>query len=281
MNYCILLFHSPLCNDQIRIVNAPSIPTLVNQIAPPLVYGSKFAILFPDGLASPHNVTALYRFAFWDCIGSLHSTGQCAFMSISVTMISLVSLLPFALVAFYGSFAFSMNRNTARGSRLRSCALGTQLRGCIHDRTDLVLRHRIPYEIFYAVHLLFILYIVTVAHTVDHMQRSNTRPESNFPLGIKLSCTISAIGRLHTSIITTRQSSNRLLLPQGRIQDGSPEDAAPYSLRLQAWPVRFVRLSFIDSSWHPSPSRQDQTRLLSNFTLKYSTSSPGLESCGN
>jgi hypothetical protein len=26
---------------------------------------------FPDGLDSPHNVTVLYRFAFWDRIGPL------------------------------------------------------------------------------------------------------------------------------------------------------------------------------------------------------------------
>jgi hypothetical protein len=38
------------------------------RIAPPLVYGSKFAIVFADGLDSPHNVTVLYRFAFRDRI---------------------------------------------------------------------------------------------------------------------------------------------------------------------------------------------------------------------
>jgi NAD(P)H-flavin reductase len=48
---------------------------------------------------------------------------------------------------------------------------------------------------------------------------------------------------------------------------------APYSLEFKPGQYAFVRLSFIDSSWHPSPSRQDQTRHLSNFTSKYSTSS--------
>jgi hypothetical protein len=131
---------------------------------------------------------------------------------------------------------------------------------CIHDRTDLLLPHRIPYEIFYAVHLLFVLYIVTVAHTVDHMQRSNTRPRVKLSTGYQqLSCTISAIGRLHTSIITTRQSSNRLLLPR----EGSKMvvlKMAPYSLQFKPGQYactsqfhRFVLASFSIASGPDSP----------------------------
>jgi len=40
-------------------------------------------------------------------------------------------------------------------------------------------RHRIPYELFYAVHhLVFVLYIITVAHTFDNQQRNNTAQRS-------------------------------------------------------------------------------------------------------
>jgi hypothetical protein len=135
--------------------------------------------------------------------------------------------------------------------------VATRLRGFYSLIEGLCVRRRHPtYEIFYAVHhLLFILYIVTVARLIICNRRHRTRHQT-FHWYQQLSYLCD---RAATPIITTRQSSSCLLPPREGIQNGGPELRRPTSLT-RAWPVRFY-----PSPFHPfgtlSISRQDQTHL--------------------
>jgi hypothetical protein len=136
-------------------------------------------------------------------------------------------------------------------------------------------RHRIPYEIFYAVHhLLLILCIVTVAHTFDRMQRNSTCTRSQTFHWVSATLLYYLCDRAASYL----NHHYKAKLESSSAIDGSPEDAAPYSLRLRAWPVRFCP-SLFHRFFLASFLHRVRT-ILSNFILKYSTSSPGLESCG-
>jgi predicted membrane protein len=107
-----------------------------------------------------------------------------------------LSLRKLALVMFYISHNFLEEPETT--ARLTSKIMQwLRVYGVYYSLIEgLCVRRRHPtYEIFYAVHLLFILYIVTVG-TFDHMQQTAPHKASAAPPGISNS-RISAIGQRH------------------------------------------------------------------------------------
>mgnify|MGYP000624179010 CR=1 FL=1 len=159
----------------------PSIPEdaaylWAKRIAPPMVYGSKFAILFQMALIP----LTMSRFS----IASLSGTVLDRFipmnraMRIHVylgnSMICLVLCATFALVTCYGSLCVLNEQEYCERLTSEIMCTGYAITGFVFMiGLTSYFRHRIPYEIFYAVHhLLFVLYIVTVAHTFDNMERA-------------------------------------------------------------------------------------------------------------
>jgi predicted ferric reductase len=117
-----------------------------------------------------------------------------------------------ALVTLYGSLCLLKEHEHCERLTSEIMCTGYAITGVVFMiGLNSYFRHRIPYEIFYSVHhLLFILYIVTVAHTL--IIYNGTTPAHGVKLSTgsqQLFCTISAIGQLHTSIITRKQSSHR------------------------------------------------------------------------
>jgi predicted ferric reductase len=240
----------------------PSIPEdaaylWAKRIAPPLVYGSKFAILFQMALI-PLTMARL-------SIASLSGTVLDRFIPLNramrihvylgYTMISLILFATFALVAFYGSLCILNEQEYCERLTSEIMCTGYAITGFIFMiGLTSYFRHRIPYEIFYAVHhLLFVLYIVTVAHTFDHMQRNNTRTRSQTFHWVSATLLYYLCDRaasylnhhykvkLESSSATTGKGSKMVVLKMRR----------PTLFDFKPGQYAYLRLSFIDSSWHP------------------------------
>jgi hypothetical protein len=171
------------------------------------------------------------------------------------SMIGLILFATFALVAFYGSLCIFNEQEYCERLTSEIMCTGYAITGFVFMiGLTSYFRHRIPYEIFYAVHhLLFVLYIVTVAHTVDHMQRSNTRPRSQTFHWVSATllyylCDRAASylnhhykAKLESSSATTGKGSKMVVLKMRR----------PTLFDFKPGQYAYLRLSFIDSSWHP------------------------------
>jgi hypothetical protein len=240
----------------------PSIPedatyVWAKRIAPPLVYGSKFAILFQMALI-PLTMSRL-------SIASLSGTVLDKFIPLNramrihvylgYTMICLVLFATFALVVFYGSLCILNEDEYCEKLTSEIMCTGYAIAGFVFMiGLTSYFRHRIPYEIFYAVHhLIFILYIVTVAHTFDHRQRNGTRTRSQTFHWVSATllyylCDRAASylnhhykAKLESSSATTGKGSKMVVLKMRR----------PTLFDFKPGQYAFLRLSFIDSSWHP------------------------------
>ena len=227
------------------------------RITPPLVYGSKFAILFQMALIP----LTMSRFS----IASLSGTVLDRFIPLNRAMrihvylgYSMMCLLLFAtlaLVTFYGSLCILKEKEYCERLTSEIMCTGYAIAGVVFIiALTSYFRHRIPYEIFYAVHhLLFIMYIVTVAHTFDHMQRSNTRTRSQTFHWVSATllyylCDRAASylnhhykAKLESSSAITGEGSKMVLLKM----------RCPTLFDFKPGQYAFVRLPFIDSSWHP------------------------------
>jgi predicted ferric reductase len=227
------------------------------RIAPPLVYGSKFAILFQMALIP----LTMSRYS----IASLSGTVLDRFIPLSramrihvylgYSMICLVLFATFALVTFYGSLCALNEQEYCERLTSEIMCTGYAIAGVVFMiGLTSYFRHRIPYEIFYAVHhLLFILYIVTVAHTFDHIQRNSTRTRSQTFHWVSATLLYYLCDRaasylnhhykvkLESSAATTGKGSKMVVLKMRR----------PTLFDFKPGQYAFLRLSFIDSSWHP------------------------------
>jgi hypothetical protein len=118
--------------------------------------------------------------------------------------------------------------------------------------------------------IFFILYIVTWHTRLIICNRSNTAQGVKLSTGISNS-PVSFCDRLRIPNHHHKAKLESFCHHREWIQDGSPEDAAPYLFDFE--PGQYALSRFIDRL-ASFPSRQTSDRLLSNFTLKYSTSSP-------
>jgi predicted ferric reductase len=227
------------------------------RIPPPLVFGSKHAILFQMALIpltmarysiASLSGTVMDRFIPLDRAMRIH-------VYLGYSMIFLVLFATVALVAFYGSLCLLNEQDYC--ARLTSEIMCTG-----YAITVVVLligltsyfRHSIPYEIFYAVHhLLFILYILTVGHTFDNMQRNSTRQRSQTFQWVSATllyylCDRAAAylnhhykAKLVASSATAGKGEKMSIL---KVQRPTLFDFSPGQYAL-------LRLRSIDSSWHP------------------------------
>ena len=116
-------------------------------------------------------------------------------------------------------------------------------------------RHKIPYEIFYAVHhLVFLLYLVVIVHTLDGAQRNGTASRSQTFKWFSATllyyiCDRAAMHINHryktklasSSAVHGTNSSQMLILKLHR----------PVLFDFKPGQYAFLRVNAIDSHWHP------------------------------
>eukprot|EP00339_Tiarina_fusa_P005595 CAMPEP_0117040420 /NCGR_PEP_ID=MMETSP0472-20121206/28285_1 /TAXON_ID=693140 ORGANISM="Tiarina fusus, Strain LIS" /NCGR_SAMPLE_ID=MMETSP0472 /ASSEMBLY_ACC=CAM_ASM_000603 /LENGTH=281 /DNA_ID=CAMNT_0004751141 /DNA_START=148 /DNA_END=989 /DNA_ORIENTATION=- len=116
-------------------------------------------------------------------------------------------------------------------------------------------RHKIPYEIFYGIHhLVFIMYFVTIAHTLDIEQRSGMKERSQTFKWFSSTllyyfCDRAAMHLNHrydtrllaSSTVSGSSGSKMIILKLDR----------PVLLAFKPGQYAFLRCPMIDTSWHP------------------------------
>jgi predicted ferric reductase len=116
-------------------------------------------------------------------------------------------------------------------------------------------RHRIPYEVFYVVHhLVFALYIITIAHTIDIAQRSNATKRSQTFKWFSSTllyyvCDRAAMhmnhkymARLESSSAVTGSDGSKMIILKLR---------RPSLFRFKPGQYAFLKLASLDTHWHP------------------------------
>ena len=152
------------------------------RMAPTLEFGAMHAILFQMALL-PLTVSRLSiavasssvfdRFIPFNRVMRLH-------IHLGYTMVSIVVLATIIFFAFFGLLCSDgeqefCDKFTSEIMITGYCIVGFLL---IIGTTSF-LRNKLRYEIFYAIHhLVFILYIITIIHTFDVVQRTNERERS-------------------------------------------------------------------------------------------------------
>lgn len=116
-------------------------------------------------------------------------------------------------------------------------------------------RHKIPYELFYAIHhLVFIMYAITIAHTFDIQQRHNNTERSqtfkwfSAPL-LYYICDRTAMhlnqkfqARLTSCSSILGSNGSRMILLKMR---------RPALFRFRVGQYAYLKLDLIDMHWHP------------------------------
>jgi predicted ferric reductase len=116
-------------------------------------------------------------------------------------------------------------------------------------------RHKIPYELFYGIHhLVFIMYFITIAHTIDVQERTGNKQRSQtfrwFSSTLAFYfCDRAAMYLNHwyetrllgASVVTSSSGSKMVLLKLSR----------PALFRFKPGQYAFLRVNSIDNQWHP------------------------------
>jgi predicted ferric reductase len=117
-------------------------------------------------------------------------------------------------------------------------------------------RHTIRYELFYAIHhIVFIMYVITIAHTMDAEQRTGAKGRSQTFKWFSLSllyylCDRTAMHLNHrytsrllssSTVASTTDDSRMIMLKLDR----------PVLFRFKPGQYAFLRVPAIDTHWHP------------------------------
>ena len=116
-------------------------------------------------------------------------------------------------------------------------------------------RHVIPYEIFYTVHhLVFVMYILTVAHTFDDLQREGEEDRNQTYKWFSASIMYYVCDRAAMHL-NHRYKAKLLLSSAVAENDGSKviflKLRRPVLFRFKPGQYAFLRLPDIDIQWHP------------------------------
>ena len=229
------------------------------RIVPPLEFGTMHAILFQMALI-PLTMTrysiaslsesTLNRFIPLNRVIRMH-------IHLGYTISILLVLSTLLFFAFFGLLCSDGDQTFC--SKFRSEIMCTGY-GIIASILILLgtsyFRHRIPYEIFYGVHhLVFIMYAITIAHTLDDKQRTGESQRSQtfkwFSATLVYYMCDRAAMYLNNRYTTRLVSSTTI--------EGSSNGSRMIILRLKR-PALFtfkpgqfayLRLLSIDNQWHP------------------------------
>jgi len=249
------------------------------RIVPAVIFGSKFAILFQMALIpltmcrysiSALSTSVLGRFIPFNKAMQIHAY-------LGYVMVSLVL---FALVTFYGSLCTLDGHEYCVRLSSQIMVTGYIIAGLafIVGMTSYV-RHRLPYEVFYAIHhIVFFLYILTILHTFDNLQRNQDKERCQTYTWVSGTllyylCDRSAsyivgyfqIKRASALTICGTQGARMVLLKIHR----------PTLFDFEPGQYAFLRLRSIDLTWHPFSIASGPSSDHIEFTLKCLTTNHG------
>lgn len=242
----------------------------LKRLVPPIEFGSMHAILFQMALI-PITMCRCSISALADsAINKVFPLNRALAMHIHLgyTMIIIVFFATifffffFGLLCSEGEQAFC-DKFTMEIMITGYCILGTLL---IIGLTS-HFRHRIPYEIFYAVHhVVFLMYIITIAHTLDVEQRSGRSERSQTFKWFSSTLLYYFCDRISmhmnhgydtnlisSSVVWGSKGSKLIILKVQR----------PALFQFKSGQYAYIRIDTIDSHWHPFSiaSRPDSSNL--------------------
>jgi predicted ferric reductase len=258
------------------------------RMIPPLEFGSMHAILFQMALIpltmcrytlAQLSSTKLRRYVPFNKITAMH-------IHLGYTMILIVFLASVVFFAFFGSMCQAQKDGTepsplgvhtfCQKFESEIMATGLAILGCllIVFFTSFF-RHRIPYEVFYIVHhVVFFMFILAIAHTVDVQQRSGKKDRSQVWKWCSASLLYYATDRLFMYMANCRAL---------RVTEITALESAPGEksgrvviLRLHKPPTldfvagQFCKLHVpaIDASWHPFSIASDPAHETLDFYIE-------------
>ncbi|CAB9516820.1 oxidase homolog protein [Seminavis robusta] len=229
------------------------------RLVPPLEFGSMHAILFQMALIpltmSRYSISALSG-SFVNRFIPLNRSVR-IHIHLGYTMVGIVFLATVFFFAFFGLLCSDGDQKFCSKFTDEIMITGYVILGMllIIGGTS-YFRHYIPYEVFYGIHhLVFILYFLTVAHTLDVVQRNKARQRSQTFKWFSATllfyfCDRAAMHLNHkykarlvaSSVVTGRKDSGKMIILRLR---------RPALFNFKPGQSAFLRLKDIDIHWHP------------------------------
>jgi len=154
------------------------------RVVPPVLFGSKHAILFQASLIpltmSRFSIAALSE-TFLDRFIPLNRAVR-IHMQLGYAMVLIIVLAALLFVAYFGALCGQGEQVYCDGLKSEIMITGYAMTALtLLVASTSMLRNRIPYEAFYYIHMLvFILYALIVLHTIDGVQRVQKRRHQTF-----------------------------------------------------------------------------------------------------
>lgn len=227
-------------------------------ITPPLEFGSMHAILFQMALLpltmSRLSIASLSE-SFVDKLIPLNRTLR-MHIHLGYTMTIIVILATIFFFTFFGILCSDGEEKfcakfTSEIMITGYCILGSLL---VIGGTSYY-RHKIPYELFYAVHhIVFIMYFITIAHTFDVQQRKGMANRSQtfkwFSSTLLFYICDRTAMRLNHNYSTKLVASSTVSQSNGSRMIILKVDR-PILFRFKPGQYAFLQISSIDNQWHP------------------------------
>jgi predicted ferric reductase len=230
----------------------------LKRLVPPIEFGSMHAILFQMALIPITMCRCSISTLAESTVNKVIPLNRALAMHIHLgyTMIIIVFFATifffffFGLLCSEGEQAFC-DKFTMEIMITGYCILGTLLIIALTSH----FRHRIPYEIFYAVHhVVFLMYIITIAHTLDMEQRSGRSQRSQtfkwfsstllyyFCDRIAMHMNHRYDTKLISSSIVWGSEGSKLIIMKVR---------RPALFHFKSGQYAYIRIDAINNQWHP------------------------------
>lgn len=230
----------------------------LKRLAPPLEFGSMHAILFQLALLpvtmSRFSIAALSE----SIINKIVPLNRALRMHIHLgyTMIIIVFLATVFFFAFFGILCADGEQAFCDKFTSEIMITGYTILGSllIIGGTSFF-RHKIPYEVFYGIHhLVFVMYFVTIAHTLDKEQRSGAKERSQTFQWFSSTLLFYFCDRA-AMYLNHRYDSRLLASSVVRGTNGSKlvilKISRPVLFDFKPGQYAFLRINEIDRHWHP------------------------------
>ena len=242
----------------------------LKRLVPPIEFGSMHAILFQMALIPITmcrcSISALAESAVNKVIPLNRALAMHIHLGYTMIMIvffaTILFFIFFGLLCSEGEQAFC-DKFTMEIMITGYCILGTLLIIGVTSH----FRHKIPYEIFYAVHhVVFLMYIITIAHTLDMEQRTGRSQRSQTFKWFSSTllyyfCDRIAMHMNHryntklvgSSVVWGNKGSKLVILKVQR----------PALFQFKSGQYAYIRIGTINNQWHPFSiaSRPDSSHL--------------------
>ena len=228
------------------------------RIMPPILYGSKHALLFQMALLPlsmcRHTIALASSTAIRDFIplGRMHHFH--IYVGYVLVAITVIDAVMFGL--YFRSMCNLGNQSFCAGLRSEIMITGYFIAGtCATIGITSLLRHRIRYEIFYLVHQsIFILFVLVVAHTFDGVHRSGQKSRSQAFYWVTGSLLYYVCDRLSMHLskrYTVPVTHSAALTSSGGTRLSKLALKRPPLFQFLPGQYALLRFRDIDAHWHP------------------------------